>query len=180
MIENFPINPDKDGRIVIPKRIRNELKIDEGTKLNIRQSHDYLYFDLIKEELLVDSFGRILIPKNQREKYNITSSNTIVLSSTSNGFKIKNNTNNYYDLINKLIYLEKNHNFSLILTNEKELLYKSKKYSTLNIYNLLELKNYFSNTDTLYKLFNYKDNLYLFIEYNSENESLLEIIQNLL
>lgn len=67
---------DELGRIVIPKEMREELKIEQGQKLNIsiRNQNIVLSVDIEQEDgiaMKVDELGRILIPYQIREKMGI-------------------------------------------------------------------------------------------------------------
>lgn len=181
MLENFKIGMEKAGRLVIPKEIRNQLKIEEDTKFNIRQESDYLYFDIISYKAAIDSFGRVLIPIKLRNKYNLI--DETLLSSTTNGFKIKNNKSKHQCLIDKLVFLEDNYSFKFILTNDCSLIYKNKDYNTLTSNKIIEIHNFLSNNRNLYETLQIDtsdETLHLFIIYNDDNKKLLSLIKRLL
>lgn len=181
MTGNLKVSIDKTGRLVVPKEIRSQLQNSDDTRLSIRQDKDYLYFDVIDNELTIDSFGRVLIPKKLRKDYSLV--DIVLLSSTANGFRIKNNKSKYQGLINKIVFLEKNYYFKFILVSDYSLIYKSKDYNTLISDRIIEIHSFLSSNSEFYETFKIdlgNEVLNLFIVYNSQNRVFLPLIKGLL
>lgn len=183
MIKDFLIKTDNTGRIMIPKEIRKHLNIKDNTKFNVREECNCLYFDVIKNELLMDSFGRILIPKKQRNAYNIVNNESISLSSTPSGFKVDSCVGKYKVLIDKIIFLEENYNFKLVVVNDKQFVYKNRDYNLLEDSCITSVENYFSDKRIPFEMKEIvygNEFLHAFIIYDEFNKEVLPLLKVLL
>ena len=141
MTENFPVKIDNVGRLVVPKEVRNQLNIKKDIKFSIKEESGWLLFERIESIVAIDHYGRVIVPKKLREKCNIKNDSLILLSETEQGFKIKHKINKYQELIKKLMFLEKNYNLKIILTNSNQIIYSSKKNEKLKTKDL-EIERY--------------------------------------
>ena len=183
MIENFPIKIDTVGRLVVPKEVRNKLNIKEGTKFYIKEEDQYIFFEKIEQITTIDYFGRVLVPKKLREKHSILSNNIVSLSTTKNGFKIKNNISKYQKLIDKLIFIDNNYDIGLLLINNTSIIYANEEYKEA-INRIKEIDNYLNNKKTSFKKKEIKTSdseiLYLYIIDKIKNKKLTDLIYALI
>ncbi len=131
----------------------------------------------------IDDSGRMIIPKQVREKYNMKTYDTLLLSTNEKGFTLKKEDDSNEKIINKIKYLENTYNMSIILVNSLKVIYTSKS-------NILEqqisntTKNIIKNKKTGYneniEILNnktYNNVSYTYIELNN-NKGCLFIINN--
>lgn len=131
----------------------------------------------------MDESGRMIIPKPVREKYNLKTYDTLLLSTNEKGFTLKKENNNNEEIISKIKYLENTYNMSIILVNTSKVIYtKDNEILEQRISNTTKdiIKNKKTGYNKTIEILNnktYKSVSYTYIELNN-NEGCLFIINN--
>lgn len=83
--------------------------------------------------LKVDEAGRIIIPLKIRKKYEINKNDTLLLTTTPNGFKLEKEDVflKYEEVLSKIKLIEKTFNLDFIITDNEKVIYTTSKYKTL-------------------------------------------------
>lgn len=81
----------------------------------------------------VDEAGRIIIPLKIRKKYKINKSDTLLLTTIPNGFKLEKEDffSKYEEFLSKIKLIEKNFNLDFIITDNEKVIYTTLKYKNL-------------------------------------------------
>lgn len=153
-----------------------------------------------KTQIKIDDSGRIVLPKLVRNKFSLEKNEYLTLETDEEKIILKKNKvqEKYKNIINKLDYINKKYNLSLIMMDNNEIIYTTedykkllhkKRYKNLTISNKLNYKENttISKTDILDKEHFYFEitidpytKAYLFIITKKDNKPLIELIYNLL